>query len=48
MDEAKVAFDRLMEIYLDLTIAKVKQAMVFTPAYLDRFAANLRRLSLPG
>jgi hypothetical protein len=30
-----------------LTISKVRQAMVFSDAFLDRQAENLRRLGLP-
>lgn len=46
-DEAKQAFGELMFTYPDLTISKFKQAMVFSPAVLDRMAANLRKLGLP-
>ena len=47
LDEAKQAFAELMLTYPDLTISKFKQAMVFSPAVLDRMAANLRKLGLP-
>jgi adenylate cyclase len=46
-DEANQAFGELMFAYPDLTISKVKQAMVFSPAVLDRMATNLRKLGLP-
>jgi adenylate cyclase len=46
-EEAKQAFAELMRYYPDLTIAKYKQAMVFSPAVLDRMAENLRKLGLP-
>jgi adenylate cyclase len=36
-----------MRSYPDLTISKFKQAMVFSPAVLDRMAENLRQLGLP-
>jgi adenylate cyclase len=47
LDEARQAFAELMLTYPDLTISKFKQAMVFSPAVLDRMAANLRKLGLP-
>lgn len=46
-DEAKEAFAELMLTYPDLTVSKFKQAMVFSPAVLERMAANLRKLGLP-
>jgi adenylate cyclase len=46
-DEAKQAFAELMRWYPDLTISKFKQAMVFSPAVLDRMGENLRKLGLP-
>ena len=33
--------------YPDLTIAKFKQATVFSPTVLDRIADHLRKLGLP-
>jgi adenylate cyclase len=47
MDEARDAFARLMRNYPDLTVSKVREALVFSPAFLDRLAANLRKLGLP-
>jgi adenylate cyclase len=47
VEEAKQAFAELMRSYPDLTISKFKQAMVFSPAVLDRMAENLRKLGLP-
>jgi adenylate cyclase len=47
VEEAKHAFAELMRNYPDLTVAKFKQAMVFSPAALDRMADNLRKLGLP-
>ncbi len=46
-DEAKQAFAVLMLTYPDLTVSKFKQAMVFSPAILNRMAENLRKLGLP-
>jgi adenylate cyclase len=46
-EEAEQAFAKLMRYYPDLTIAKFKQAMVFSSAVLDRMAENLRKLGLP-
>jgi adenylate cyclase len=47
VEEAKQAFAELMRSYPDLTISRFKQAMVFSPAALDRMAENLRKLGLP-
>jgi adenylate cyclase len=46
-EEARQAYAELMRSYPDLTISKFKQAMVFSPAVLDRMAENLRQLGLP-
>ena len=46
-DEAKQAFAVMMLTYPDLTVSKFKQAMVFSPAVLNRMAENLRKLGLP-
>jgi adenylate cyclase len=46
-DAAKQAFAEVMRYYPDLTVAKFKQAMVFSPAALNRMAENLRKLGLP-
>ena len=46
-EEAQQTFAELMRYYPDLTISKFKQAMVFSPAVLDRMAENLRKLGLP-
>jgi len=37
----------MMRNYPDLTVSKFKQAMVFSPATLNRMAENLRKLGLP-
>jgi len=47
VEEAKQAFAKLMRCYPDLTIAKFKQAMVFSPTVLNRMSENLRELGLP-
>ncbi len=47
VDEAKQAFAEVMRFYPDLTMSRIKEAMVFSPAVLDRMAANLRKLGLP-
>jgi len=47
MEEAKVEFARLCSAYPGLTVAKYRQAMVFTPAILDRMAAQLKAIGLP-
>jgi adenylate cyclase len=47
IEEARQAYTELMRSYPNLTISKFKQAMVFSPAVLDRMAENLRQLGLP-
>jgi adenylate cyclase len=47
IEEAKQAFAEMMRSYPGLTISKFKQAMVFSPAPLNRMAENLRKLGLP-
>ena len=47
VEEAKQAFADLMRSYPDLTVSRFKQAMVFSPAVLNRMAENLRKLGLP-
>jgi adenylate cyclase len=47
MDEARAAFDALMAAYPQLTVAKFKKAMVFTPETLERMASHLRKVGLP-
>jgi len=46
-EEAREAYAELLRSYPDLTISKFRQAMVFSPAVLDRMAENLRKLGLP-
>jgi adenylate cyclase len=45
-EEARQAFAEMMRHYPDLTVAKFKQAMVFSPATMDRMAQHLRGLGL--
>ncbi len=47
MNEAKQAFARMLESYPDLSGATLRQAMVFSPAFLDRMVGNLRKLGMP-
>ena len=47
VEEAKQAYAEMMRSYPDLTVSKLKQAMVFSPAVLNRMAENLRKLGLP-
>jgi adenylate cyclase len=47
VEEAKQAFAKMMRSYPDLTVSRFKQAMVFSPAVLNRMAENLRKLGLP-
>jgi tetratricopeptide (TPR) repeat protein len=47
MEEAREAYGKMLEAYPDLTGAKFKQAMVFSPAVLDRMVADLKKLGLP-
>jgi adenylate cyclase len=47
VEEAKHAFAEVMRNYPDLTVAKFKQAMVFSTVPLTRMAENLRKLGLP-
>ena len=47
VEEGKQALVEVLRNYPDLTISKVRQAMVHSDAALDRMAENLRRLGLP-
>jgi adenylate cyclase len=47
MEEAKAAYAQMLRNYPDLTASKFRQAMVFSPATLDRMIDNLRKLGLP-
>ena len=47
MEEARQAYAELMRAYPGLTVAKFRQAMVFSAQTLDRMVDNLRKLGLP-
>jgi adenylate cyclase len=47
IEEAKQALAEMMRYYPDLTVAKFKQAMVFSDVTIGRMADNLRKLGLP-
>lgn len=47
MEEAKAAYAQMLRSYPDLTASKFRQAMVFSPAALERMIDNLRKLGLP-
>jgi adenylate cyclase len=47
LEEARQAYAEMMRNYPDLTVSKFKQAMVFSPAALNRMADNLKKLGLP-
>ena len=47
MDEAREAYAQMLRVYPDLTVAKFRRAMVFSPEVLDRMVENLRKLGLP-
>ena len=47
MAEAKDAYANMLRAYPDLTGVTFRQAMVFSPATLDRMVENLKKLGLP-
>jgi adenylate cyclase len=47
MDEARVAYAQMLRVYPDMTVAKFRRAMVFSPAAVDRMVENLKKLGLP-
>jgi len=47
MEEAREAYAQMLRNYPDLTVSRLRQAMVFTPAVLDRMVENMRKLGLP-
>ncbi len=47
MEEAKESYAQVLRSYPDLTGSRLRQAMVFSPATLDRMVNNLRKLGLP-
>ncbi len=46
MEEARAAFAKLMEHFPDLTQQKVREAMVFSPQFMDRMLDGLAALGL--
>lgn len=46
MDRARDAYDKMMAAYPGLTATKMRQAMVFSPEFMDRMLANLKKLGL--
>jgi adenylate cyclase len=47
MEEAGKAYEELMRAYPGITAAKFREAMVFSPAVLERMVENLKKLGLP-
>ena len=47
IEEAQVAFEEMLRSYPHYTVTKYKEAMVFSPAALERMAVHLRKLGLP-
>jgi adenylate cyclase len=47
LSEARASIDALLAAYPDMTIRKYREAMVFSPAMLDRFSEQLRALGVP-
>jgi len=47
MEEAKDAYAQMLRSYPDLTSVRLRQAMVFSTAFLDRMVGNLKKLGLP-
>jgi adenylate cyclase len=47
MEEAKEAYAQMLRSYPDLTVSRVRQAMVFSAPVLDRMVDHLRKLGLP-
>lgn len=47
MDEAREAYAQMLRVYPDMTAARFRQAMVFSPEVLDRMVGNLKKLGLP-
>ncbi len=47
LDEARASRDVLLAAYPNLSIGKYKEAMVFSPAVLDRICGQLRALGVP-
>jgi adenylate cyclase len=48
MEEASEAYGQMLRGYPDLTASKLRQAMVFSPTFLDHMVDNLKKLGLPN
>jgi adenylate cyclase len=46
-NEARASLDTLLAAYPGMTIRQFREAMVFSPAMLDRFSEQLRALGVP-
>ncbi len=47
MDEARMEYARLIQEYPSLNVARFRNAMVFSPAVMDRMVAHLKQVDLP-
>jgi adenylate cyclase len=47
LEEAAAELKRLYQFYPGITISKFREAMVFSPATMERITANLRKAGLP-
>jgi adenylate cyclase len=47
VEEAKASLAKMQIVYPGFTIAKFREAMVFTPRAIDRMADQLRALGVP-
>ena len=47
VEEARISHAALLEAYPSLTIARFKEAMVFSPRTLERISVQLRQLGIP-
>jgi adenylate cyclase len=47
LNEAAQEYRRMLGFYPDLTIAKFKNALVFSPGVVDRMASQMKQLGLP-
>jgi adenylate cyclase len=46
-DEARASRDTMMQAYPNMSVARFKDAMVFSPAVLDRIGAQMLKLDVP-
>ena len=47
MKRAHTAYRKLIDAFPDLTERKIRDAMVFTPQFMDKMIGNLKKLGLP-